>query len=240
MKSFWGTVIWKFWALTGRASLAAVGLFLLASAPAAAATPTHPVTIGANLKTAPNVNFDCSVIPFEFSQFGTGGPSCAWGTPLVPGTSTGGLDVPGTGTIFQVKLRVGAITGPMQLVILRTLFDPQNPVNNECCVMVARSSIFTPVRNGITTHEVKLPVKEGPLGNVDVLDQVGLQILEDHVPIPVINETNLPIGNSLGDQPFDNFNAPAFTKLGGFQLRSDPAGYRLDMQATWFPPGQHP
>lgn len=223
-----------------RVLLASAGALLVASSTAAAAAPTHAVTIGANLRTAPNVTFDCSVIPFEFSPFGTGGPSCAWGTPLVPGTSRGGLDVPGTGNIFRVKLRVGPKTGRMQLVILRTLFDPNDLANNECCVITARSSVFTPVHNGITTLNVKLPVKLGALGSVDVLDQVGLQILEDNVPIPVISEINRPIGNQLGDQPTDNMNAPAFTKLGTFALAADPAGYLLDMQAEWFPPGQHP
>lgn len=216
--------------------MGATAALLVASSPAVAAAPTHPVTIGANLKQAPNVSFDCTVIPFEFSPFGTGGPSCAWNNPIVPGTTEGGLDVPGTGTIFRVKLRVGATTGRMQLVILRTLFDPNDLAKNQCCVMVARSSIFTPVRNGITTLKVKLPVKLGALGNVDVLDAVGLQILEDKVAIPLIKETSLPIGS----QPVDRYNEPAFTTLGAKQLAADPAGYRLDMQATWYPPGQHP
>ena len=209
---------------------------LIASAPAAAA-PTHPVTIGASLAQAPNVKFDCSIIPFEFSGPAAGGPSCTWGNPLVPGTNTGGLDVPGTGTIYRVKLRVGSSTGPMRLVILRTLFDPQDIANNQCCVARARSSIFTPVRNGITTLKVKLPVAENdsPNASVDYLDQVGLSILKDKVTIPLINETSLPIQK----QPVDNYNEPAMTP-GESQKAADPAGYRLDMQAVWYPPGQHP
>jgi hypothetical protein len=206
---------------------------LLASSTAWATVPTHEVILGANLKKAPNVTFDCSVIPFEFSPSGTGGPSCAWGNPLVPGTTEGGLDVPGTGTIKRVRIRVGPKTGRMQLVILRTVVDPNN-FNSQCCIFAARSSVFTPARNGITTLDVKLPVKLAAVGSVDVIDQVGIQILEDHVPIPVINETSLPIQN----QPVDNMNAPAFTKLGASQLAADPAGYRLDMQADWFPPGK--
>jgi hypothetical protein len=156
----------------GRLMLGTVGALLITSSPAVAA-PNHPVTIGANLKQAPNVKFDCSVIPFEFSPFGAGGPSCAWGNPVVPGTTEGGLDVPGTGKISRVKLRIGSTTGRMQLVILRTLFNPDNLSDNFCCVVVARSSVFTPVRNGITTLNVTLPVKLGALGNIDVLDEVG-------------------------------------------------------------------
>lgn len=212
---------------------------LMVSPTAAASAPTHRVAIGAPLTKAPNVSFDCTLLPYEVSPEKINTPSCMWGTPLVPGTAEGGLDVPGTGTIYQVKLRVGSSTGRMRLVILRTLFDPNDLSNNKCCVLVARSSIFKPVRNGITTLNVKLPVRLGAFGNNVVLDQVGLQVLEDKVAIPLINETNLPIGNQLGDQPFDNYNTSALT-LGGYQLAGDPAGYRLDMRAEWYPPGQHP
>jgi hypothetical protein len=208
---------------------------LLAASATAVAQPTHPVTIGASLSQAPNASFDCTVIPFEVSGPAPGGPSCTWGNPLVPGGS--GLDVPGTGTIYRVKLRVGASTGPMQLVILRTLFDPHDIVNNVCCVAQARSSIFTPVINGITTLNVTLPVGEddSPTASVDYLDQVGLSILKDKVTIPLINHTGLPIQN----QPVDTYNEPAMT-LGESQKAADPAGYVLDMQALWYPPGQSP
>jgi hypothetical protein len=99
-------------------------------------------------------------------------------------------------------------------------------------VAVARSSVFTPVRNGITTLKVNLPVhaNSSPTASVDFLDQVGLSILEEGVKIPVINETSLPIQ----DQPVDDYNSPAMT-LGEKQLAADPAGYRLDMQARWVP-----
>ena len=208
---------------------------LLAASSQALAQPTHPVTIGASLGQAPNVNFDCKVIPFEFSGPAPGGPSCTWGSPVIPGGS--GLDVRGTGTIYRVRLRVGASTGPMQLVILRTLFDPHDVVNNECCVAQARSSIFTPVVDGITTLNVTLPVGEddSPTASVDFLDQVGLSILKDRVTVPLINRTSLPIQ----DQPVDNYNEPAMT-LGESQKAANPAGYVLDMQALWYPPGQSP
>jgi hypothetical protein len=221
----------------GSVLVGAIGALLLVAASPAAASPRHPVTIGASLRKAPNVKFDCSIIPFEFSGPAAGGPSCTWGNPVVPGNSTGGLDVPGKGTIYRVKLRVGASTGPMRLVILRTLFDPQDLSNNQCCVARARSSIFTPVRNGITTLKVKLPVGEddSPSARVDFLDAVGLSILKDKVTIPLINETSLPID----DQPVDTYNEPAM-HVGESQKAADPAGYRLDMQAVWYPPGQHP
>jgi hypothetical protein len=219
-----------------RKVLLATACGVLAASSQAVDQPTHPVTIGASLGQAPNVSFDCSVIPFTFPGPAPGGPSCTWGNPLIPGTSAG-LDVPGTGTIYRVRLRVGASTGPMQLVVLRTLFDPHDIVNNQCCVAHARSSVFTPVANGITTLNVTLPVAEedSPTATIDYLDQVGLSILKDKVAIPLINETSLPIQQ----QPVDDYNQPAMT-LGESQLAADPAGYALDMQAAWYPPGQSP
>ena len=74
---------------------------------------------GASLTQAPDVSFDCSVIPYT-KPIPSPGTSCTWGTPLfdVSNSSAGGLDVPGNGNVYQVKLRVGATTGPMQLVVL--------------------------------------------------------------------------------------------------------------------------
>ena len=196
---------------------------------------------GASLSQAPDVSFDCSVIPYA-TPIRSQGTSCTWGTPLfdVSNTSAGGLDVPGNGNVYQVRLRVGASTGPMQLVVLRTLFDPNDLSNNECCVDVAQSSVFTPVANGITTLNVDLPVGEGQESDngatVDFLDQIGLSILEDGVAIPAIDQTSL---EATEQQPVVNFNAPALT-LGASQLAGDPDGYELDMQATWYPTGQSP
>lgn len=227
---------------TARSRLAAIAVgagLALAVLPASAAA-TGPITFGASLAQAPNVSFDCSVIPFAISGPAAGGPSCSWGSPLfdVSNTNAGGLDVPATGTVYQVKLRVGPTTGPMQLVVLRTLFDPSDLSNNQCCVAQAISSVFTPVVSGITTLNVDLPVgaDSDPDATVDYLDQIGLSVLEDHVPIPVINDTS---AFAEEQEPVDDYNQPAMT-LGKRQLAADPDGYILDMQATWYPPGQSP
>lgn len=223
------------------ALIAGVVLAALSALTPAVASASGPVTFGASLAQAPDVNFDCSVIPYA-TPIRSPGTSCTWGTPLfdVSNTSAGGLDVPGNGNVYQVRLRVGASTGPMQLVVLRTLFDPNDLSSNECCVDVAQSSVFTPVVNGITTLNVDLPVGEGQESDngatVDFLDQIGLSILEDGVAIPVIDETSL---EATEQQPVVNFNAPAMT-LGASQLAGDPDGYELDMQATWYPTGQSP
>jgi hypothetical protein len=227
----------------GKFTSVATGLAVigLAALPPAVAGAAGPVTFGASLAQAPNVSFDCSVIPYT-NPIPSPGTSCTWGTPLfnVSNASAGGLDVPGNGNVYQVKLRVGQTTGRMQLVVLRTLFDPNDLTRNECCVDVAQSSVFTPVANGITTLNVDLPVGEGQESNngatVDFLDQIGLSILEDGVPIPVINDTSL---EAIEQQPVVTFNAPAMT-LGKSQLSGDPDGYALDMQATWYPTGQSP
>jgi hypothetical protein len=229
----------------GRNALVAMwALAALAGSAAAQTSASGPVTIGSDLSQPPDVNFDCSVIPFVNSVTGQftpapGGPSCSWGSPLFdPSQSSAlGLDVPGDGTIYQVKLRVGASTGPMQIVILRTLFDPANVADNECCIAQATSSTFTPVPDGITTLNVSLPVAAdaNPQDNPDFLDQVGLSILQDGVTIPLIDETAMPVQ----DRPIGVYETPAMT-LGASMLNSDPSGFELDMQALWYPSGRSP
>ena len=59
---------------------------------------------------------------------------------------------PGNGTIVMVRVRVGAITGPMQVVVLRAVRSAQGPVqipkdggagaNVACCTEVGRSAAF--------------------------------------------------------------------------------------------------
>jgi len=223
------------------AVVASVVVAALAAVMPTVSYASGPVTFGASLTQAPDVTFDCSVIPYT-NPIRSPGTSCTWGTPLfdVSNSSAGGLDAPGNGNVYQVKLRVGSSTGPMQLVVLRTLFDPNDLSSNQCCVDVAQSSVFTPVANGITTLNVDLPVGEGQESDngatVDFLDQIGLSILEDGVAIPAISETSLEASEQ---QPVVTFNAPAMT-LGESQLAGDPDGYELDMQATWYPTGQSP
>ncbi len=77
---------------------------------------------------------------------------------------------------------------------------------------------------------------DSPTASIDYLDEIGLSILEDGVPIPAINETTTV---PLPDWPVDTYDAPAMT-LGESQLAGNPGGYVLDMQATWYPPGQSP
>ncbi len=197
------------------------------------------MVIGADLSQAPDVNFDCSVIPFVNSGFAPGGPSCDWGTPIFDPSASSelGLAVPGTGTITQVKLRVGTSTGPMQVVVLRTLYNPADLPDDHCCVAEAASQVFTPAANAITTVNVALPVgaDSTPGDNPFYLDEVGLAILEDGVAVPLIDDTSLPVESG----PFDVYEAPVLPTGQGV-LASDPSGFELDMQAVWYPAGQSP
>jgi hypothetical protein len=223
------------WAASGRAIRARVALASAAMAMGAAllltpAAATAQTTLGAPLSQAPDVNFDCTVIPYT-SGFAQGGQSCSWGTPeLSQSGNAGGLLVPADGTISQVMVRVGASTGPMEVVILRAYFSATDPSDNVCCAAEAVSPTFTPTANAVTTESVSLPVGEGFIqqDNLYYDDAVGLSILEDGVQIPLVDETSMPVG----EQAVDTFNAPALTP-GGSQDAGDPAGYVLDMQAVW-------
>jgi hypothetical protein len=214
-------------ALAGAAILATAALLM----PAAASGQT---TLGAPLTQPPDVNFDCTVIPYSSGPVPVqGAQSCSWGTPeLSQSGNAGGLVVPADGTISQVMVRLGASTGPMQVVILRTFFSATDLTDNVCCAAEAVSPPFTPSANAVTTVSVSLPAGEGFIqqDNLYYDDQVGLSILEDGVQIPVVDETSMPVG----EQAVDTFNAPALTP-GNTQNAGDPAGYVLDMQAVWSP-----
>jgi hypothetical protein len=221
-------------AIRERLALTAVTIAAMAASAAVLApdSAAGQTTLGAPLSQAPDVNFDCTVIPYS-SGPAEGGQSCSWGTPeLSQSGNAGGLVVPADGTISQVMVRVGASTGPMQVVILRTFFSGTDPSDNVCCAAEAVSPTFTPTANAVTTEPVSLPVGEGFIqqDNLYYDDAVGLSILEDGVQIPLVDETSMPVG----EQAVDTFNAPALTPSAS-QDAGNPAGYVLDVQAVWSP-----
>src|SRR5688572_31078488 len=88
------------------------------------AAPAHSVTFGADLSQVPNADFDCTVVPpFNFS---TGVDTCTWWTTsTVAGSASQSLVVPsGGGVVKRVRVRVGPVTGPMQVVTLRSIRHP--------------------------------------------------------------------------------------------------------------------
>ena len=167
---------------------AVAALALLAPAGAAADTKTFGTGLDRpadNTRTCETGFYDPALIA------GTGFPytpyaSCTW-------WSVGGFDgkgssiVPyGGGTVKRVRVKVGAVTGRMQVVALRLMRHPGSLADPACCFPSSASPVFTPDANGVTEIEVDMPVKHETdkatgIVNYDVL---ALSVLDDGVPMP--------------------------------------------------------
>lgn len=173
-----------------RRALVATLLLALVSVPAAR---SEPVTYGPNLDQYSDTNTNtCINNPFKAGSLP--GPSCTWTSLAATGPRTGGQGVLATGTISQVKVKVGATTGKMQVVVMR--YEAQISANSGASepqsiplTAVAASPVFTPAANTTTTIPVELPTKievqqPNPQTLVLSYDFVGLSVLEEHVPVP--------------------------------------------------------
>ncbi len=173
---------------------ALLALLLVLALPAGA----RAVAFGANLNLPANVAFDCTVLPLP-TAFGvgyfaapSGQPTCTWvnvGTINQP--AAGSFLVPVGGTVTQVSVRVGPITGPMQVVVLRAFrdfFSTQPPV---CCTEVGRTPVFTPAPNAVTTIQTALPVRKDlvpdPVNRTVTFDALALSVLAPNVPVPAFD-----------------------------------------------------
>jgi len=197
--------------LTGgqRFAVLAGVLALVACAPAAA----RAVTFGTNLGNAPNATLTCNQgVPPLFIT-GVGSQSCLWfsisPTPYAPAS----------GTVTAVHVRVGAVTGPMQVVVMRSLYqnkagDPGHPYF-ACCFVERYGPVFTPQANTVTTVATSLPMTEEPTPSLEDFttnaagDFIALSVLAPNVPIPVF------VDNANADSGFypapteANFPAPS-------------------------------
>ena len=175
----------------------------------ASATTAGAIGFGTNLNRTPAD--DAPTCP-AFQPF-TPTASCAWQSVNL---QTGESPFPptGNGVVTQVRVRVGASTGPMQMVVLRGLrsgaqipgvggpIDPTDPNGPQfytpgsqayvCCTTMALSQVFTPAPNGVTTVPVNLPTRNDPapdpITGVYVGEFLALQILAPDVRVPVAND----------------------------------------------------
>lgn len=237
----------------GLPALAAAAALALAAAAALALVPAADGAVfGTPLgvrpfNVVPNWPYDCSVYetllgPAEvFGPLGGPATSCIWihvpspaESALFPGRNIT-LEPPGTGTVTAVRVGVGNVTGPMQVVVMRALYrnthTPGKP-QDACCFPVARSRVFTPARNSITKVTVKLHVREDPTpppNNTTTIadfDTLSLAVLRPHVPVPMYY-TGSP------SAPADflwNTSTPS-TVTPGFY--SDSGGLFVALNATW-------
>jgi hypothetical protein len=113
---------------------------------------------------------------------------------------------PASGTVTAVRVKVGNVTGPMQVVVLRSLYqnkagDPGHPYF-ACCFVERYGPIFTPQANAVTQVATDLPMTEEPTpGPEDFTtnaagDFLALSVLASNVPVPMF------IDNQSGNSGF--------------------------------------
>jgi hypothetical protein len=209
-----------------RTAALAVSLAVLGPFPAQASA----TTFGANLNREPNSSATCytaQTIPTYFTD------CSAESIDLMTGESN--FPPAGEGAITQVQVRVGPITGPMQVVEEEALraenpVDPGHPTY-ACCKEVDASAVFTPTANGITTVPVNFQVKQdtAPEASGYYVDQhLSLSVLSPTVPIPASIDPNASVGLWF----------PAWQNVG--EERAGLYGTRGAMilfNATWEPAG---
>ncbi len=218
-------------------------------APGASAT-TFGIPLGtAPFNVAPNNPYDCSVYLTLVGPAPVYGPtgglatSCIWidvPTPDELAAFSGQnitLEPPRSGTVTDVRVAVGTTTGPMRVVVMRSLYrntaTPGKP-EDACCFPVAQSQVFTPRPNTITAVRVNLPVREDAtpppedLTTIADFDTLGLAVLEPQVPVPMYYTGTL-------SEPADlvwNTAAPS-TVTPGFY--TDTGGFAVALNGDWSP-----
>lgn len=168
---------------------------LMAAAVLAAPASASAVTFGADLNRVPNSSATCLDL-----QLIVIANTC---TVESVNASTGESGFPprGTGRVTQVRVRVGPVTGPMQIVVEEASrqdnpFEAGKP-NYACCTVVDASPVFTPAANSVTTIPVDFTLTQAttPDENGLYLDQhLALSVLDPNVPIPASIDNNASVG----------------------------------------------
>ncbi len=162
------------------------------------------VTFGTNLDQPANNTVTCGQ---GFAPFFQSYPSCTYFSSA-PGPT---FYAPVSGTVTAVRVRVGAVTGPMQIVVMRSLYqnhagDPGHPYF-ACCFIERYGPEFVPQAGTVTTVPTSLPMTEEPTPPPEDTttnaagDFLALSVLASNVPIPLF----------IDNQSFDSGFYPAPT-----------------------------
>lgn len=226
-------------------SAAALGIVAATGglAPVASAIP-----FGADLNRPANNTIGCEtggiianpLAPGQLILLPSGQTSCTWTANGRLGDFAETLAVPATGTVTQVQVKVGPVTGPMRVVSYSALNKFPIPLNQPpaCCQIRGQSQVFTPGPNGVTTVNVNLPVVTEkvppPPGDILRADSIGLSVLTPNVPVPA---HNTGVYDALQGAPVDGVYVPQ--AVAG-QERLAPAGlvgFQVLLRAELTPAG---
>jgi hypothetical protein len=152
------------------------------------------VTFGANLNRTPNNTTACNASSwFFFYTF----PTCSFDFQNLATGESGSPPV-GRGVVDRVRVRVGPVTGPMQVVVEQALRqdnpgDPGHPTY-ACCQAINAAPVFTPAANAITQVAVNLPIRQDiapdPRTGIYTDQHLALSVLAPNVPIPANLDSN--------------------------------------------------
>lgn len=205
---------------------AALALMALASAP----TATHAAeykTFGAELSRTANSSYTCDgAIPYSFRLVPT--TSCTWwGIGSAVSTAESFVVPYPGGTVRKVRVKVGAVTGRMQVVVIGLIRQSQSLANPGCCFYRRASDVFTPRANATTEIDLALPVTHALNAQTNTwdYDTLALSVLDPGVPVPA-SDTGDASGLGIGSAAL----YPAFTggeRVDTFAL----AGFQVLMQA---------
>lgn len=217
--------------LRGATIAVAVATAVLAFSPAGASAST---VFGANLAREANSPSRCVEFLFYWPY---APPTCSLESiNLATGESS--FPPAGEGVVSAVRVRVGPVTGPMQIAEEEALRkdnpgDPGHPTY-ACCKLVALSRVFTPVANSITTVPVNFRVKQDLAPEASgyyVDDHLSLSVLDPNVPVPANYDGNgnsslggwIPAWQTVGEERAGAGGlGPGFTVL--FNADWDPIG----------------
>ncbi len=167
--------------------LGALAVFAFA---VAAPAPGLASTFGADLTLAANGTRTCSQgffpDPFMAQVVGVAFPSCTWWSAGSLSPGVGDALVPsGGGVLTRVRVKVGAVTGPMQVLVLRQRRNPRIG-SAACCFYIASVPVFTPGANGVTEIQTSIPVENGydPVSGLENFDLLAVSSLDANVPVP--------------------------------------------------------
>jgi len=209
-------------------------------------------TFGTDLSQPINVPISCSegvlnqfLLQFLYGPFGD---TCTW-TSVTTGNASDSLTAPGTGTVTAVRVKMGATTGPMQVVVIRYIFqqtgNPGSP-NIACCFVQEYGPVFTPAANAITTVPTNLPVVVQPtpppndLTDTAATDQLALTSLDPSVQVPLFatnggsNDLSVLSYAWYPAPTSGTVPAPSYNPIGGF---ADLSGLKVLMNADFTPAG---
>ncbi len=207
---------------------------LVVAGTAASAAPAHALRFGADLRRPANAQFGCTVIP-GILPLPSGAATCTWFSAGTAGNQREGFNVPaGRGTVRRVRVKVGPVTGPMRIVVLRSVRSAQGGVAL-CCRERLRSRAFTPRANAVSTVRVAFAVRNdrvpNPVSEAFSFDTLALSVLAPGVPVPA-HDTGIldPLAAPI--------SAAFFPALRARQERADSTGttgFQVLLNADWLP-----